>query len=326
MNNITAVSKKLKDAFDKKTLSGGTAEAVRLLEEAYEMARNPSPLESPWPQITAYRLAHLRLRQGKKTDWHDVDRLLVEASSGEVLGSAPLIYRLLSLWQLQQRGFTTFDQLQDIYQEARTKQGKWSPSPVRDEGQSVQSTAVNLLELAAYFTSLDYAPLEGLIDLSNDSFADLGVGRSAWYVLDGQEDGKIAYPESIARQIFEKRRKDLGNCLAIEFKCKKPASAYLPDGSMVRDAFTKGEACDWYLRLQRQSANFRRGASNRCAMQSEQSEETQRQNKKRFKDKLIELGLLVDSARFNDWWSNSSDGTKLPIDVPVIMLAYQNIQ
>ena len=325
MSNINAVAKKLKDAFDKKMLSGGTAAAVRLLQEAYDLARQPSPLASPWPQITAYRLAHLRLRQGKETNWHDVDRLLAEANCGDVLGSAPLIYRLLSLAKLQQ-----FDKLQVVYQEARTKlkPQAWSP---RDVGQAIQSSAVNLIELAVYFTGLDYKPLEGLIDLSHDVFADLGVGRSAWYVLDGQEDGKIAYPESIARVIFEQRRKYLGNCLAIEFNGGSHARAYLPNGTNDPRAFTKQQVGDWYLRLQSQSVNARREVSNRYAMQAEQSEEAQRMNKKRFKDKLSEFGLIdlksdLDKERFKDWWSHSSDGAKSPIDVPVIMLAYPNSQ
>ncbi|WP_146108754.1 hypothetical protein [Chromatium okenii] len=316
--SINAVSQKLKQGLDKKLQSGGQQDAIKLLEEAYQCARPPSQLPPPWPQITAYRLAHLLMRSGCKTDWHKIDCLLEEASSGNsILGAMPLIYRLVSL----QKCHAPPEKLEDVYESAVKKLNQQLPvldKPKRDEGHLIQLNAVNLLEMAAYFIGLKYKTLEGQIELGNDFFANLGVGKSAWFVLDSQQEGSsIAYPESMARQIFTEQR-GTGNCLAIEYN----GDAYLPD-RYIKNAFTEQQICDWYLRLKNVSLQSRRDKNKRCIVDPERTEEAERMSKKRFRDCLIKkLGLAVDQVNFDAWWKNdgSSNTVKSPIDKPVIML------
>ncbi|MBK1694820.1 hypothetical protein CKO09_08720 [Chromatium weissei] len=313
---INAVSKKLKNALDKKMQSGNSQDVARLLKEAYQIANNPIKLSPPWPQITAYRLAHVLMRFGDKIEWTEVDRLLEEASAGDgILGAMPWIYRLVSL----QKCNAPRERLQHIYQTAVSKLNSQTfilNKPPLDKGHLVQSNAVNLLEMATYFTGLDYEPLEGRIDLENDFFADLGVGQSAWFVLDSRDAESIAYPESIARQIFTQRRKD-SDCLAIEYD----GDVYLSN-KVVEHKFTYQHMCDWYLRLNNFSSYSRRN-NRKCITDTERTQEAERQNKKRFRDALKDLGFTLDESRFDRWWiknSNSKSVFNSPIDIPVIML------
>ncbi|MBV5310027.1 hypothetical protein [Chromatium okenii] len=306
--SINAVSQKLKQGLDKKLQSGGQQDAIKLLEEAYQCARPPSQLPPPWPQITAYRLAHLLMRSGCKTDWHKIDRLLEEASSGDgILGAMPLIYRLVSLQQCH----APYKQLQDACKAAISKLKDQSPildTPKRDEGYLIQSNAVNLLEMAVYFTGLEYKPLEGQIELGNDFFADLGVGKSAWFVLDSRDTESIAYPESIARQIFMQRR-ETGDCLAIEYNGGRYARAYLPNGECKEQGFSGAEIDEWQQRLQGRS---------RPLIQTTNA----RKRKSRFLNELKDLNLIpdIEEEKIEFWWQRRFECKALPSGLPVIVL------
>jgi hypothetical protein len=307
-----SVSQKLKQALDKKLLSGGTLYAIDLLKEAHQEAQG---LTAPWPQITAYRLAHLYMRLGRKTNWKEVDQLLDEASGdNNILGAMPLIYRLVSLQKLQHREPNLRDELQRVYKEAVARKKDHLPLPAtRDQGYLVQPCVVNLLELAAYFIGLEYQPLEGQIDLSNDLFADLGVGRSAWYVLDSENSEEIAYPESIARQMFMQRRKEFGACLAIEYSGGRYAKACLPNGEYKERCFKFLETDEWWKRL--------KGESRRQTY-TEKDHEKARQRKGRFLKTLENLSLStgIDEKKIDTWWQNRSQFSFLPSDLPIIML------
>ncbi|GEM_PF-4879652 len=306
---IKEVSKKLKSALDEKMQSCNQRHTIQLLEDACKLAHFPSQLPPPWPQITAYRLAHLLMRSGEKTDWKRVDSLLEEASGGDaILGAMPLIYRLVSL----QKCGAPSEQLQDVYQAAVAQLKQQSPvldKPQRDEGHLIQSNAVNLLEMAAYFTGLDYKPLKGRIELENDFFADLGVGQSAWYVLDSQQEGSaIAYPESIARQMFAQRR-EIGDCLAIEYNGGRYAKAYLPNGECKEQCFSGAEIDEWQQRLQGRS---------RPLIQTTNA----RKQKSRFLKELEDLNLIsdVENEKIESWWQRRFEFKVLPSGLPVIVL------
>lgn len=164
---------------DQKLLSCETEQALRLAENALNLAENPEPLPAPWPQLARYRKAHLLLRTARSYEaLLEIEQLLSRAGDERAppekqpLGPLPLLYRLAVLNRL--RALEPSESLHEQFQEridgvfqaacrclerqchehrARTA-GLESPGPL-------QQGWFNMLELAAYFLGADYRPLEG---------------------------------------------------------------------------------------------------------------------------------------------------------------------
>jgi hypothetical protein len=103
----TEVDRLLRDCTDSKLLRGGTPIATEYAERAYKFASAEPELPAPWPQLAAYRLAHLILRGAPTGDDLDrADQLLARAAGGvkhggsNPLGPLPLVYRLAVLHRL----------------------------------------------------------------------------------------------------------------------------------------------------------------------------------------------------------------------------------
>jgi hypothetical protein len=198
------VDQLLRDCIDQKVLLGG--KALEKSKEAFDKANTLPALPSPWPQLAAYRLAHLQLRSAKTLQQlKKIDELLAIASTDistsinndpreqcHPLGPFPFLYRLAVLHRLaaRARGSTKQDlkqQLEDSFGHAlreiklrlltRLSNSEHQASRTSSE-EPIQNTLFNMLELAAYFlgkTDHEYDRLQGigaLDDMVNRSTLD----------------------------------------------------------------------------------------------------------------------------------------------------------
>jgi hypothetical protein len=163
----TKVRKAILDGLDDKLLMGGSDKAAAELLTAYRLAREPTPLQWPWPQLTAYRLAYVRMRKAKSDqDLTDIDRLLCEAGDGKI-ALDPLqhalhivvLQRLLELSKTQTENDALKERIERVFDQLLD-------SPIRCDAGSferpVQDGHSNLVELLAFLIGRDYQRLEGL--------------------------------------------------------------------------------------------------------------------------------------------------------------------
>ena len=167
----------LQQTTDQKTLQNCTEEALAQAKKAYNTATQSPKLWNPWPQIAAYRLAHLMLRN-KNADSHleEIERLLIEAAdANRTLGPLPLIYRLVVLHRLSNLNSKISKKTEEAFHEACealrdnaiSKQEDWddivdSGLLGKTKGGPIQKAVFNLLELSTYFLGYPYDKLEGL--------------------------------------------------------------------------------------------------------------------------------------------------------------------
>ncbi|WP_150094714.1 hypothetical protein [Thiohalocapsa marina] len=321
----TAVVRLLRQGLDLKLQFGGTAEAERHLRKAYATARDPHPLCCPWPQITAYRLAHLLMRGGAETSWCEVDALLAAASSDDVLGPAPLVYRLISLTKTPPAQEEIGTARADLYQRVqrlvrqRAAGGLRAVSYFGDE-RPLQPDWFNLLELAVYATGLDYAPLEGWCDPARDPFAGLGFDIAAWSVVEDAESATLRYPEPIARQRFEERRKQLSPCLAVAFISARQVVTHKPDGAEARDVLKARQAQDLLSLLTAQRSHL----GGHSAVRAQDLTGERRQRKHRLLQALSTAGMVLDEAAFDRWWEDPRPVNRPCSALPILMLVGPN--
>ena len=186
------VAQLLKQGTNSKLLRGGTEIALPKIKEAYRLAIATPTLPPPWPQLAAYRLAHLLLRSNANSELQRVNELFQEATSDNCLGPVPQIYYLAALQRIKiasdnQEECRKIDgQIQEVFQKAYRGVRQLLANQRRDEEGTeepperslLQEGRLNLLELATYFLGLTYEPLEGV----GGPYGDLLLG-------DQQDDG-----------------------------------------------------------------------------------------------------------------------------------------
>ena len=155
------VHRLLTEAASHKLLRAGTNHALERAREAYDLARHPPALH-PWAALSAYRLAHLVLRDPRTQEsLEEADTLLAEAAREPLLGPYPRIYRLALL----QRLGASRAAIERIFQEAVRSYDEWiRTAPVSAENAPsvpIQTDLFAMLELAGYFLDLDRGPLDG---------------------------------------------------------------------------------------------------------------------------------------------------------------------
>lgn len=212
------VAQLLKEGTSAKLLRGGTEKALSKIEKAYQLAIAPK-LPSPWPQLTAYRLAHLLLRSNANSELQRVNKLFQEATSDNCLGPIPQIYYLAALQRIKnasdnQEECRKIDgQIQEVFQKAYREVRQLLANQISDKEDTaeppqrtpLQEGLVNMLELATYFLGRTYEPLEGV----GGPYGDLLLG-------DQQDDGwflagpaptiaTVRYPRQLALMELEAR-------------------------------------------------------------------------------------------------------------------------
>ncbi len=182
----------LRKCTDKKLLRGGTWSATEDAERAHELATAEPELPTPWPQLAAYRLAHLILRGAPTGDeLMRADELLARASGdgksgvGNPLGPLPLLYRLAVLHRLaseaprpeSQRARAELPKALDQARDAvlrrlavdESQSGRRSAGYQRPQ---VQHGLFNMLELSTYFMGSTTQNLEGIGSVYEDLMLD----------------------------------------------------------------------------------------------------------------------------------------------------------
>jgi len=154
MASVEKVRIKLIEALDQKVMKGGRARAA--LEEAERACRGTPP---PWPQLVAYRHAHLTLREGELAQ---ADDLFERAGDGGFLGGLPALYRAAVAARRGDGPEAKVQIRRALEAEAAHNAPGERPAPF---ARPLQSRFPDLVELACYFTGADPGDTIGLADL-----------------------------------------------------------------------------------------------------------------------------------------------------------------
>lgn len=214
----------------RKLMRGEVARAFESIRQAYELATAPPGLESPWPEVCAYRLAHLLLRE-KRVDCARIEQLFAEASRLEALGPWPALYRM-ALLQFLGRS----DELPALWQQAFARRNSGSAS-MDSTAAGLRSNEITALELMACasgnFSSLPQ--LSGL-GLPLDDEADpiwghfFGGEDCAWRMYGPSPHlMQIAYPYSAARAELESICSTLPHGFFFILSLDRPAQFFYQD-------------------------------------------------------------------------------------------------
>lgn len=200
------VDRLLKRASDSKLLHGGTPMALEILRKAYERAED---LPAPWPQICAYRLAHLLMRS-ERPDLEEIDQLFDEAGRARSLDPWPKIFRLAVLCRSgadDRERKEAFDSAIDAYK-------RWLPDRDREDGAHelrLQDEAFNLLELACYFMGEDHSRINGL-----GTPIETDVGGGYFLVTRDPQTARVRYTYELASEECGDRAKAQPNAFVFE--------------------------------------------------------------------------------------------------------------
>lgn len=208
------VERLLKEGTDEKLQKANTKKALETIEKAHKMAQE---LEPPWPQVAAYRLAHLLFRD-PNADLVRVRDLFREAICGNHLGPMPKIYELAVLHRMQSKQEDIEACFEGAIHLMRHFAHDERSESVMKEGcyrTAIQDCAVNLVELSAYFLGLSHDEILGLTPEGSSSvFAGLGLGKSSWKLVGREPDlAKISYPRAMAEAELEALGKKHGAVL-----------------------------------------------------------------------------------------------------------------
>jgi hypothetical protein len=203
------VNQLLSSSIDRKLSKGGSSKALEWSEEAHHLANMPPRLPAPWPQLTAYRLAHLRCRAGQLSvaDLQEIDALFVEASTIPELRSLACAYRIAILTRLEctdsRSSRSQWQQKRSVcFEEAvqAIRHVQINPRTTSRESMVLQASAFNLLEFSSYLLGLPYDSLEGLAiqDVVEQCYS------GGWFIA-GRGIERIRMTEEFARCEFYAR-------------------------------------------------------------------------------------------------------------------------
>lgn len=228
------VNQLLSSSIDRKLSRGGSSKALEWSEEAHHLANMPPRLPAPWPQLTAYRLAHLRCRAGQLSvaDLQRIDALFVEASTTPELRSLACAYRIAILTRLEctdsRSSRSQWQQKRSVcFEEAvqAIRHVQINPRTTSRESMVLQASAFNLLEFSSYLLGLPYDSLEGLAiqDVVEQCYS------GGWFIT-GRGIERIRMTEEFARREFESRAAT-SDGLFIELNRRSASWRLIFDGS-----------------------------------------------------------------------------------------------
>ncbi len=150
-----------------------TSEALASLTRAYELANQEPRLPKPWPQLAAYRYAHLLLRSNPETanDLYEIDQLFAKAAQAKSLTVFPSLYRLAVLDKFRRLSPPVVDQEMILkrFRACRESVAEYlSHGRTADDPFPIQHGVANMLELAAYFLNVPFREWEGIRDEESD--------------------------------------------------------------------------------------------------------------------------------------------------------------
>ncbi len=164
------VQKYLKYTCDSKLLKGNAADAIQYARKAYEEAIREPILANPDPQLAAYRLGHLLMRNPspKQSVVEEIIRLFDFATTAREIGPLPKIYLIAALNRRRSRSESKSDktkiklEMEKILTQAANELKFSSFRSDKTVSSIIQDYTFNMLELAAYMAELPYEDLEGL--------------------------------------------------------------------------------------------------------------------------------------------------------------------
>lgn len=297
-------------------------DARKHLQKAYALATEPGLLDAPWPQIAAYRLAHVLMREGLETDWDRVDDLLCEAAQDDVLGPVPLIYRLIALSKRNPVGEPT-EEMFRVYRRALAtlatvdRPAALARQYVGDQ-RPLQSQWLNLLEAVVYMTGLDYDPIAGRV--GTDPFAGLGFESSSWRVIEGADAAQVLYPEAIAHKVFESKLREAGrDVLAVKVAAGRRNSIierHSPGKKVTRSSLRGRQAKDLLALMCRNGSHLRPDPES----DANDLDSAIRQRKKRLRECLQAAVPKLETQAFDDWWEDPRPNHQPSALPPIILL------
>jgi len=153
------VDQLLNEASDLKMLRHYTKKAREKIEMAYQLAEKNN-LPPPWPSLCAYRLGHLIMRTASDEDsLLDAEQYFMEAARAKSLGPLPALYRLAVLHRLKKmKAGVTGTKIEAAFAKAEEAIHE---ADVDNKAQ-IQDHLFNMLEMAAYFTAVDYSEVDGM--------------------------------------------------------------------------------------------------------------------------------------------------------------------
>lgn len=208
----------LRTCFDHKVLVGGADLALPKAHEAYTLAHTEPKLPSPWPELAAYRLAHLHMRfhAGSLDDLWQIERLFAATSHTEQLGLLPSCCHLAVLHRLELALADGPDKdavrikMRDVYRYAAQIIRKQCSTAMA--GHPQQHAAFNLLEIVGYCLAMPYEDIAGIPSV--DPFDQSVAG--GWFLV-GRNIRRINMTEALARLEFDTRATQ-GCALQIELR------------------------------------------------------------------------------------------------------------
>jgi hypothetical protein len=194
---------------------------VAQFKALYHRAKGPPQLPSPWPQVAAYRLAHVKMRLAQTADdFQEAEELFAAASRlrgtpFSALGPMPKIYRTAALHRLAGAQGVDIDTVQRCRSEiarlfdalTRDNHGYESMAVSPERQASIQGRVYNYLELISYLTGTEYRLLAGM----KSPFGDLMLADD-WLVLSSASNlwawKNLRYSRELATAELEARCAD----------------------------------------------------------------------------------------------------------------------
>ena len=153
--NREKVHRLLTEASSEKLMRYETERALEKFKKAEDLIDKYN-LEEPWPSLCAYRMGHLLLRTASTEAELKEARFNFAAARGAAcLGPLPDIYYLAVMYRLQKRDRQTIKPLFSLAEQA-IERLEIIEDPQLDD------PTFNLIELASYFSGLNYRDLEGM--------------------------------------------------------------------------------------------------------------------------------------------------------------------
>ncbi|MFN8607521.1 MAG: hypothetical protein U0931_08315 [Vulcanimicrobiota bacterium] len=214
----------------RKLMRGDTRRAFEPIQQAYTLATTPPRLESPWPEVCAYRLAHILLRD-KNIDCERIQKLFEEACQLEALGPWPALYRMALLQFLGRQ-----DELPGLWQQAfaRRNSGSSSPGPTAAGLRSNEVMALELMACASgNFASIPQLNGLGLPldDEEHPIWTHFFGGEDCAWRMYGPSPYlmQVAYPYSAARAELESFREAQPGGFFFILSMERPAQFWYQD-------------------------------------------------------------------------------------------------
>lgn len=284
------VHRLLRDGTRYKVLRYCTEEARATFEEAWRLSQS---LGEPWCSVTAYRLAHLLMREARDVaTLRRAAELFDQAAQGRI-GPWPALHRVAVLSRLD----ASREVLLEAFETARTAVRALDPrgmeAPPSATQARLQTPTFNALEMAAWFIGAPYELLDGQARLMA-SWEDLFPESSSWMLVSADpRTADVRYPKELALAELETLGDESGALLFSVEICsgERLLERWRPAGEDWREA-PRGH-CRLLAAMMRPAEDGRDGHAQ---LTRDLGDEAYRQLKRRLGVELVAMGAAAEGA------------------------------